>query len=124
MNAGGSGHKKRTTYIVSAYMQKNEGSKIPIASSDASGAHTAQSSMTPRAVQQAPDVQAPGHTPKNALANAASSQFALDQRSVQNGLAPLVSRETVSDNSISPNAENSNASAELKRLPRRGPRRW
>ena len=59
--------KKRTTYIVSAYMQKNEGPKIPIASSDASGAHTAQSSMPPRAAQQAPDVQAPGHTPKTLL---------------------------------------------------------
>ena len=65
-----------------------------------------------KAAQQAPDVQAPGHTSENALANAASSQFAPDQRSVQNGLAPLASHETVSDNSISPNAGNSNTSSE------------
>ena len=89
--------KKRTTYIVSAYMQKNEGPRFPVASSDASGAHMAQSSMTPRATQQAPDVQAPGHTSENALANAASSQFASGQRSVQNDLAPLASHETVSE---------------------------
>lgn len=63
-----------------------------------------------KAAQQAPDVQAPGHTSKTALANAASEQPAPDQRSAQNDLAPLASHEAVYDNSISPNTKNSNTS--------------
>lgn len=63
-----------------------------------------------KAAQQAPDVQASGHTSKTALANAAYEQLAPDQRSAQNDLAHLASHATVSDNSISPNEGNSNTS--------------
>ena len=40
--------KKRTTYIVSAYMQKNEGSKIPIAPNGVSGSTQGTASMIPQ----------------------------------------------------------------------------
>ena len=128
--------KKRTTYIVSAYMQKNEGPKIPVASSDASGAHMAQSSMTPRGDAKIPIAPngvsgstqgtASMHSP---LGNSISPNAENSNRTAENiqskkrnhpssdgsSNSPFGSgahTRMISDNSISPNAGNSNTSAE------------
>ena len=82
--------KKRTTYIVSAYMQKNEEPKIPVASSDASGAHMAQSSMTPQGDAKIP----------------------IAPNGVSGSTQGTASMHSPLGNSISPNAENSNRTAE------------
>lgn len=63
-----------------------------------------------KAAQQAPDVQAPGHTSKTALANAASEQSINQTLDGRLQLPGLLSDDTLVANSIRQNAGNSNTS--------------
>lgn len=63
-----------------------------------------------KAAQQAPDVQAPGHTSKTALANAASEQSINQLLDNRLQLPELVADDTLVANSIRQNAGNSNTS--------------
>lgn len=78
--------KKRTTYIVSAYMQKNEGPRFPITPNGASGGAQGTATATPR-----------------------GNQPTLDDRLQLPG---LLSDDTLVAYSIRQNAENSNGTAE------------
>ena len=85
--------KKRTTYIVSAYMQKNEGSKIPIAPNDVSGSTQGTASMIPQ-----------GET--------MSFKTGTKMGYPSDIVSPNGSDISSVDNSIRQNTENSNTSAE------------